>query len=260
VKKGNTMHTRKSDEIFFNEIARQSLETSLALFRRMGRNLCCKAISLIMCLALVGCETDQQRTVTEGTAIGAGLGGVIGAGLGAAAGALTGNSQNIVRGAIAGGILGASIGGVAGYQWGKRVAFKKDQYRTSEDRLNANIRRASQVRAAAARENNALRGQITQLNGELRQLSGQAAASNNDRQARITLAHSVNQRRADVARKIEAAGNEIEDRTEALRADRNGDPQKVAELKGQIAGLSAERAQLQENNRRLAAISSRIGV
>src|SRR5262249_40287738 len=153
---------------------------------------------LLLCLALAGCETDQQRTKTQGTVFGAAIGSALGAGLGAATGALTGNSQNIVSGAIIGGITGATLGGVAGYQWGTRVAYKKEQYKNSEDRLRLNISRASEVGATAARENDILRRQIASLNEQLRQLSAKSAAGYNDRQARNALAISVEQRHHDV--------------------------------------------------------------
>jgi uncharacterized membrane protein len=226
--------------------------------RWLGKNLWAKTISLLLCFALAGCSTDQQRTKTQGTAFGALVGAIAGAGVGALSGALTGNSDNIVRGAIAGAVVGGTAGGVAGYQWGERVAFNKGRYIKSEDRLQGNIQQASKVRVAAAQENNKLRGQITKLNDQLSQLSADAAAGKDDKQLRATLANSVDQRRHDVARKIEAAGNEIEDRTQGLRENINGNPQRVEQLKGQISSLSKERAQMQDNNRKLESISSRI--
>jgi uncharacterized phage infection (PIP) family protein YhgE len=217
-----------------------------------------KTISLLLCVALAGCSTDQQRTKTQGTVFGALVGATVGAGVGALSGVLTGNSNNIIPGAIAGAAVGGTAGGVAGYQWGERVAFNKGRYINSEERLQGNIQRASKVRAAAAQENNELRGQITTLNEQLSHLSADAAAGKEDKQLRATMANSVTQQRHDVARKIEAAGNEIEDRTQGLRENINGNPQRVAALKSQINSLSAERAQMQDNNRKLESISSRI--
>jgi hypothetical protein len=224
------------------------------------KNLRSKAIALLLCLALSGCETDQQRTVTQGTALGAVGGAILGGLAGAAVGALTGDTRAIIAGAAVGAVAGGTMGGFAGYQWGKRVAFKKSQYITSEDRLNANIRQANQARQAAARENNRLRGEIAKLNNQLKQLSADAAAGNHDRQARITLAQSVHRERQDAYSKIEATENEIADRTEALREDHNGNPQRVAELKNQIASLKEERARMQQANRELGSISARVGV
>lgn len=226
----------------------------------MGKNLFTKAVALLLCFALAGCATDQQRTKTQGTVIGAVGGAVLLGGLGALAGVLSGNRDNVARYAIAGAAAGAALGGVAGYRWGERVAFKKERYTNSEDRLAANIQQASKVRVAAAQENNILRGQIGELHNRLQQLSAEAAAGNHDNGFRMTLVNFIDQRRQDVSRKIEAAGNEIADRTQALREDSNGNPQRVAELRGQIGSLSAERAQMQQANRELSSIRSRIGV
>jgi hypothetical protein len=226
----------------------------------MGKNVCSNAIAALLCLALAGCETDQQRTVTQGTSLGAIGGALVGGLTGAAVGALTGNTRNIVTGAVAGAVVGGVVGGAAGYQWGKRVAFKKAQYATSEDRLNANIRRANAAREAAVRENQTLRGQIAKLNSEVKRISADAAAGNDDRLMRVSLTRSVNQQRQDVSVKIQDTGNEIADRTQALREDSNGNPQRVSALKSQIAGLKEQRAQMQQANRELESISSRVGV
>ena len=157
-------------------------------------------------------------------------------------------------------MAGAALGGVAGFKWGERVAIKKERYKTSEERLTANIQRASEVRSAAAKENNNLRGQIAQLHDRLAQLSAKSAAGNHDTQFRVTLVNFIDQQRQISARIIDSTGNEIADRTQALREDNNGNPQRVAELKAQIENLSAERAHMQQNNRELGAIRTRIGV
>jgi hypothetical protein len=242
-----------------NSLVPKRRKTSLAQ-TGLRKSQASKVISLVLCFAVAGCANDQQTTKTQGTVFGALLGATAGAAAGAIGGALTGNSDNIVRGAIAGAVVGGVSGGVVGYQWGKRVAFKKEQYATSEDRLNKNIHQASIVRAEAAQENNELRGQITTLNGQLRQLSANAAAGKDDRQIRKQMASTIDQQRHDAARKIVALGNEIEDRTDGLRGDSNGNPQQMSKLKSQIGDLTEERKQMQENEHQLGSISSRTGV
>jgi hypothetical protein len=246
-------------ELSKNSLIHQRRKTS---FSQTGlrKSLGSKFISLLLCFAFAGCANDQQTTKTQGTVLGALWGATAGAAVGAIGGAMTGNTDNIIRGAVAGAVVGGVSGGVAGYEWGKRVAFRKEQYATSEDRLNGNIHQASKVRAAAAQENTKLRGQIATLNGQLKQLSADAAAGKDDREIRKQMSSTIDQQRHDAARKIVAAGNEIEDRKEGLREDSNGNAQQVSKLKSQIGGLSEERDQMQANARQLESISSRTGV
>lgn len=157
-----------------------------------------RVTALVLCLSLAGCATDQQRTKTQGTAIGAASGAGLGAGLGALSAIVTGDRGNIGRNAAIGAGAGLIIGGVFGYQWGKRVAFNKEQYRTSEDRLVANTQQASKALAAAAQENSALRGEIAELQKRIEQLYKDSELGNPRIQERGKLVNSIDKRRQDV--------------------------------------------------------------
>jgi hypothetical protein len=227
----------------------------------MGKKLYLKGISLLLCIALAGCANDQQRTKTQGAVIGTVGGAIVGGGLGLLVGVLSGNRNDIGRFVIAGAAAGAAIGGVAGYKWGERVAFKKEQYKTAEDRLRANIARADAVRAAADQENKQLRSDIAQYQQQLQQMSSDAAAGRDVSQTRASLADTLSKRRQDVAHKLNCCNQEIVDRKQALAEDQDdGNPQQIADLKTKISQLSQEREQMEQENNQLAEISPRIGV
>lgn len=229
-------------------------------FSLMGKELCLKCVSVILCIALAGCANDQQRTKTQGSVIGAAGGAIIGGGLGLAAAVLTGNRNQAAQFIVAGAVAGATIGGMAGYRWGERVAYNKERYKTSEDRLKANIQRADSVRVAAAKENAELRGQIAELQRQVNDLSAASASGRDVGQARENLSESIGKRRQDVNYKIQCCNQEIADRKAALAEDGGGDPQQTATLKQKISQLSSERDQLVQANGQLAKISPRVGV
>lgn len=210
-------------------------------------------VSATMCLAIAGCANDQQRTVTQGTTIGAIGGAVVGAGLGALTGLAVGggNTQSIVTGMVAGAAAGAAAGGVAGYQWGQQVAIKKSQYASSEAYLQANINQAQAVTAAARKENALLASKIADYNSQIASLS-------QDPSAMAALVKNVNVTRSDLALKIRASGNEIEDRKKAVQDAGSANEKQIEQLVHEITALKSERTQLQENDSRLAAITSNL--
>jgi hypothetical protein len=226
----------------------------------MWRNFGLKLISMCLAFAVSGCATDQQRTRTGGAVIGVIGGAVVGALGGAAFAVLTGNRDDAARFIVAGTMAGAALGGRAGYRWGERVAYRKEQYKTSEDRMVANINRASEARVLTAQENKSLRGQIAELRGKLNELAANRAAGRNDQAYRTRLVTFINQRHQDVAGKLQKIDAEITDRSQALADDRAASPQKAVELQARIAGLRAERSEMQQLNQQLAAIRPRIGV
>ena len=120
-----------------------------------------KVIGLLLVVTLlVGCATmsDETRTKTEGTAVGAGVGAVAGGVLGY----LLGGKQGAAIGAGAGAALGAG----GGYLYGTHVANRKKEYAREEDYLDALIVNAQQVNDRT----DALRQEIVQLETETAQL------------------------------------------------------------------------------------------
>lgn len=129
----------------------------------MEKSIWSTIISILLIFSLAGCATDQQRTKTQGSAFGAGVGAVAGGALGALVGALTGNAENIGRFAAIGAGVGLLAGGVAGYNWGENVARKKAEYANAEDYLDASIADARATTEAAASENAVLRDDIASV-------------------------------------------------------------------------------------------------
>jgi uncharacterized membrane protein len=222
-----------------------------------------KILSVVLVIALAGCSTDQQRTKTEGTAIGGGVGAVVGGLLGAALGAATGNSDRMAEYIASGAVAGAVIGGMAGYNWGKNVARKKEQYVKTEDYLNACIGDAHACALAAERENSLLRRQVTQLNQRSRQLQSDYRQRRAARETLIATANSINQRRQTVQQEIQHTGQQINIANQELLAARAGNGAsagKTAEMNAEIQSLTTQKAELQAHNQQLADISSRLGV
>ncbi|OYW73446.1 MAG: hypothetical protein B7Z37_21370 [Verrucomicrobia bacterium 12-59-8] len=109
---------------------------------------------------------DQNKTMIQGT----GLGAILGAGAGYALGG--------TRGAIA----GALIGGMMGNQFGQHVAMKKALAQTSEANLDACIKESLADNAAAEKRVGSLR---TQLSEYKRRISAARAQNNTKELAKI---------------------------------------------------------------------------
>jgi hypothetical protein len=219
--------------------------------------------SIVLVLALADCSTDQDRTRTEGTAFGVLVGGVLGATAGAAIAAATGNGDKIAEYAGAGAGLGALFGGVAGYNWGASVARKKEKYVHAEDYLNDCIGDAHKCTLALKQENQILRNQIADLNQKTRQLQVDSQNGRATRQKLTATADNINQRRADVQRKLQHAGEQLRLAQQALTDSRSqaGVSQgKIDAMKSEIRALSAQKAEMQAQNQQLARISGRLGV
>ena len=147
-------------------------------------------------------KDDTQRTKTEGTLAGAGLGALLGAGVGALAG---GGGRSIATGAL----IGAAAGGVAGHAYGSHVAEKKKGYAATEAQLRASIGRTRSARQSAEAYNANLRRAIAQQRSELNRISsakrsGQSVSSD---AARL---------RRNLDGNIERTNDQIQDKNEAL--------------------------------------------
>ena len=227
----------------------------------MAKNLFTKAVALLLCFALSGCATDQQRTKTQGTVIGAVGGAVLLGGLGALAGVLSGNRDNVARYAIAGAAAGAALGGVAGYNWGANVAREKAAYANTEDYLDACIGDTRAATAAAQRQNQSLRNQIAQLNAQSQQALVAYQQGQVDRQYLAGASAAVQERRADVQQKAQNLTQQIAIERNALaQARTKGSSAKLQQFNNEIRALSAQKAELQAHNQELASISNRLGV
>lgn len=87
-------------------------------------------------------SSDYERTVSEGTLLGAAAGALVGGAIGAA--------QGDARAALGGAAIGALAGGILGNLGGHAVAGTKSDYARREDGLDAAIRRARSGNAKLA--------------------------------------------------------------------------------------------------------------
>ena len=115
-------------------------------------------VSLIILAISAGCATDRERTLAEGTALGAG----IGAGLGA----LLGSSIGGKHGAAAGALLGGAAGALGGFAYGNHVANQKERFANQEDYLDAVIESSRQVNETSRSYVVSVRNEIKQLYDE----------------------------------------------------------------------------------------------
>jgi len=130
------------------------------------------AASVVMCLAIEGCEsvsTKEDAKVTnstkdEGTLVGAGTGGVI-AGIGTYL--LTGDGDKAMKAAA----IGAVVGAAAGYFIGQEIYKQQSQFASTEDFLDHHINLARENNKIVSKGNKELETQIAQFNKEVDSLN-----------------------------------------------------------------------------------------
>lgn len=220
------------------------------------------AITLVLCFQLAflsGCATDQQRTVTGGTVIGAVGGAVVGGLLGGLAGALTGADRNTMsRYIAAGAVAGMVAGGVAGYRWGKAKARRKADYARTEDYLGACINDAQSLRVSAQNENAKLRRDVQNVSQQTNVLVARYNQRQASQQQLITMHNNIARRRSVVGQQSQRVADEIAVQRSALQ--QAGAGQQTAQLQGEINALSQQKQELEQHNRELASISGRLGI
>jgi hypothetical protein len=212
-------------------------------------------LGLVIVLTVTGCATtsDSQRTQVEGTAVGAGAGAL----LGALVGGLVGGRD----GALIGAAVGAGAGGTAGYMYGTHVANQKEKYAKQEDWLNACIAQAKQVNDETIQTNQALAGQVNQLDSETKAL---AAAYNQKQVQKASLTNAkqqIDSRYAAASRQLEKARYEVQEQEKAVaQAKGGGYGNEAAMLEEKIRELNQSIAELEGYTRSLAAMSVRMAV
>ena len=213
------------------------------------------AVALLVTMVLGGCSTDAQRTRSEGTAIGAGIGATVG-------GALTRRRDGALAGAV--------IGGVIGLFAGDRVVKKKAGYARSEDALRASAERATALAQATRLRNDQLEREIAALDSSVRtlrtatrkareqqMLAGQQ--SDELRRLQATVDTQLAQVRGEVARQaalIRAVQEDARARATAAARARSEDLRRVqvsmTALQQEQRRLELARLQLQQIDRRRA--------
>lgn len=189
---------------------------------------------------LISQTEDYRRTIIEGVAVGAILGGLGGAVLTAATG---GSEQAVVRNAM----LGAALGGLAGGAIGSNVAKKKQQYVQKEDELNAKIKQA--------RSNNAkLSKMVASANSLVRQRQADLAKLDKQNKAqRAALAREIGSDQRAISGAIAATSKEIRQLENLKNRYSNNRP-----IGTQLNLAQAKRKSLQNQNRKLTSIKEKL--
>jgi uncharacterized small protein (DUF1192 family) len=202
---------------------------------------------------LAGCATtsDSTRTKAEGTAVGAGIGAAVGAGLGYIFGG--------TKGAIIGAGAGAAAGSIGGYAYGSHVANRKQEYATQEDYLDALIVSAQNVN----QRTDALRQEIAQLEAETAQLVHQYNRRTIQKSQLENQESLLTKKVEEGQKQLNTLRAEIDIQQQALAQEQqveNASQEATARLdslQAEIDRLKHNRAQLEEDVNRLAAIQIR---
>lgn len=220
-----------------------------------------KGVVLVMVLALLasqvsGCasiKNDATRTKTEGTLVGGAVGAAAGAGIGAAIGG--------GRGALIGAVLGAIVGSIGGHAYGTHVANEKARYANEEAWLDACLLQAEKTNNELRQYNKAMETEIAALDKKTQALQKALAAKQaNKRELRADAKRIQECIKANNER-IAYIGNEVTNQEKVLAdaklSHRSND---AALIEAEIAALRRHKAQLEETNKQLATMSTRISV
>jgi uncharacterized protein YcfJ len=217
------------------------------------------AIVVLACFAsvcLVGCATtggDAQRTKTEGT--------VAGGGVGAAVGGLLGYVIGGKSGAAIGAAIGAGIGAAVGYAYGSHVAQEKKKYANEEDWLNACVASAEKVNHETSAYCTQLGGEIADLEVKTSELQAQYEQKSVEKSALDQEQKAIEAKRAETEEKLKKARFELENQEKVLADARaNKKAEFSSKLDSEIEALKKNIADLETHSNTLASMSQRMAV
>ena len=213
-------------------------------------------IGALLGASLAGCaniQDDGTRTKTEGTLVGAGAGALIGAGIGALVGGR--------KGALIGAGIGAAAGSAIGFGVGTHIAKKKAEYASEEAWLDACLDQAQKANNEAKAYNQKLAGEIKTIDRQTASLKKQYAEKSASKSQLTAEKKNIDAKLKETRDMIAALDNEIASQTEVLQdAKSSGKNDYVSSLDAEIAALRKQKAQLEESNRQLTAMSGRLSV
>ena len=226
----------------------------------MKNRILLRTTTVVVLCAMMGCATDSQRTKTQGTAIGATGGAIVGGGLGFLTAVLKGDTKHAGKYVAVGAGAGAVAGGVIGYNWGKRVALRKEKYASEEDFLDASINNAQDCTVAAQRENMYLRQQVAALKDQTDGLLAQYHSGQVSR-GDIEKAHQEIQRQKAAAQdQVAHIDQAIANAQNEKRQAQGGAADKLSSLDNEIAALKTQKTALSARVSDYAKISNRLAV
>lgn len=220
-----------------------------------------KTIAVLLMVTMLGglaggcanIQNDSTRTKTEAAMVGGGSGGVIGAIIGGAAGGR--------QGALIGAGIGLLAGGFIGFLVGSHIADQKEKYASEEAWLDACLTRAEQTNTVLKEYNTELTAEIAKADKETKNMQAAYEKHRVDQKAMTAERKKLEKMIADTDKVIASIDQEI-GKQETVLADarENRKSDEAALLDAEIAALRRQKKQLEESNRQLAAISSRISV
>lgn len=184
------------------------------------RSLRAKVVGLLL-LSLTGCAnmTDADRTKTEASVTGAGIGAVLGQILG-------GTKESTAAGAVVGGLIGGAVG--------SNVAQKKEAYSQNEERLREIIAQAERSTNDAKKLNAKLEEDIKALEQERQNIIVSTENKLNQRrqlkknhQASVKIIKDSNQYITNLDRQIASLQKQIDVQNQIL-ATQKSEPERGA--------------------------------
>lgn len=194
--------------------------------------------------------SDRDKTVAQGTAIGATGGAVAGGGLFYAIGKIFGLSDRQSAAlAGAGAVVGGALGANWGRGWGESVVKKKESYAKTEDYLNANIRQSNNRIKALNSANKMLSSQIQSLKTQRAQL-----ARVQDQAQKKAFNNSIAVATREIAAKEKLVKKDISNSLAAIRiAKKEGSsPQELAQLQNGVRTMQGQLATMSNNKKAIA--------
>lgn len=218
------------------------------------RSLPSKCLTCLMAssILLSSCASmnDRDKTVTQGTAIGATGGAVATGGIFYAIGKIFGLSdrQSAVL-ATSGAVLGGVLGAQWGRGWGESVVKKKEAYARTEDYLNANINQTNSRVKTLNSANKMLSGQIQSLKNQRAQL-----VKSQDQAQKKAFNNSIAKTTAEIAAREKLVNKDISNGLAAIRiAKKEGiSPQELAKLENGVRTMQGQLATMTGNRKAIA--------
>jgi len=205
-------------------------------------------VAVLLAGALAACNTDQNRTRTQGAVAGAALGAAAGAG----AAALLKKGGGTVAAA---GAAGAVVGGLAGAAYGNSVANKKAGYAAQEGSLNAQLTGLHAQVAKLRDYNDSLKALVTAKDKQL------AAVLATDRSGGPTvqefdLRTTIGTKLTEIDGRARSWQETIDAHKAVLK--KAADDPHSADLQKEIDELAEQRAEMLRQRSKLAAIPDKL--
>lgn len=207
------------------------------------------AAVLVICAVLSGCAgmSDQTRTRTEGTAVGAVIGGLVGLAIGDG------------KGAAIGALAGAGIG----YLAGNEIAKRKKNYASTEKFLDAEIANVQEYNSTAVAYNKKTYQEIASLEKESASLRAKYDKGAVNKRTLAAKRDGLRKRIEENTKLEKTLSRELEVQTAIIKQERKGrseDDQRIAQMEKEVNALQKNLETLREGSTQLAKIDQRLSV